>query len=143
MIASFTLVSRSLKNAKCGVVSTGPPPPLCCAAAMGSAIVRARRTKKVFFISERLKPTQARGESHPGDQPGAVAERVLPRVDPVEDRQMEIRDWGRLPQLDVLASFERAVATAHEDRRQRVTVMSIAVRHVRAVQEHRVIQARA
>ena len=81
--------------------------------------------------------------SHPGDHSGAVAERLPPRVDLVENRQVHVGQRRRLAQREVLAALEPAVAAADEDGRQRMPVVPVAVGHVRAVEEHRVVEQRA
>src|SRR5687768_7567271 len=77
------------------------------------------------------------------DRPCAVAERFAAGADLVEDRQVQVGQRGWLAQLEVLAALVGAVAAADQDRRQRMAVVAIAVRHVRTVEEHRVVEQRA
>ena len=74
---------------------------------------------------------------------GAVAERVDFDVDLVEQRHEQVRLRRVLGAHDVLAALQLAAAAADHDVRQRVVIVRVAVAHVAAVEQHRVIQQRA
>src|SRR5262245_65707423 len=56
---------------------------------------------------------------------------------------MNIRQWRRFLQIDVLPASQFAVASSDEDSRQRVTIVLVTVGHVRAIHEDRVVQERS
>ena len=56
---------------------------------------------------------------------------------------MQVRQGRVFRQGDVLSALQRAVAAADQDVGQGVIVVAVAVAHVRAIQEHRMIQQRA
>src|SRR5690349_14486157 len=74
------------------------------------------------------------------DQPGAVAELRLLNPELVQDRQVQIRERCARGRRDILAADVLAIRAAHQDLRQRIVVVLIAVAHVRAVQEQRMIE---
>src|SRR5438132_690530 len=74
---------------------------------------------------------------------GAIAKGFPFHAGLAENRQMNVGQRGRLRQLDVPAAGQFAAASSDEDGRERVPIVLVAVRHVRAIQEDRVVEQRS
>src|SRR5262249_42026240 len=59
------------------------------------------------------------------------------------DRQVDVRQRCHIGQLDVLSADQFAAASPDEDGRKRISVVLVAVRHIRSVQEDRVVEQRS
>ncbi len=59
---------------------------------------------------------------------------------PLQQRQQQVGKWLLVVELQVLIAFDGTGAVPQHDRRERKVIMIIAVRHVRAVQEDRVVE---
>ena len=72
--------------------------------------------------------------------PTAVADLVARNSGAVEQRQQQVRQRRPVGVLQVLTTLQLAASTSHHQRRQREFIMGIAVAHVAAVEQDRVIQ---
>src|SRR5688572_1880678 len=70
----------------------------------------------------------------------AVADALHLEPSFVDDGEQQVRERRVLRQLEVLAAAELAVRAADQDVRQRIIVVPVAVAHVRAVHQQRVIE---
>src|SRR6185437_14685107 len=89
---------------------------------------------------KRLRSDLTMCASNLAHEPGAVAELRHLDTDLVEDRQVQVGQRGARSGRDVLAADVLAVGAAHQDLRQRIVVVLVAVAHVRAVEEQRMIE---
>src|SRR5687768_5383116 len=78
-----------------------------------------------------------------GEDAAAVADLLHRDVVPVEDRRQQIREARVLRVFEVLAALDLAVGVTEDGRRQRVVVVLVAVAHVAAEEDGRVVQHRA
>src|SRR6185295_12738613 len=77
------------------------------------------------------------------ENPTAVTQFFDRDVVAVEERDEQVREPRVLRILQVLAAFDLAVRVAEDRRRQRIVVVLVAVGHVAAEQDRRVIEHRA
>ena len=73
----------------------------------------------------------------------AVAEALHLQARLVEHREVQVRNRRAFGQIDLPAALELAGAAADEDVRQRIIGVHVAVGHVGAVEQHRVVEQRA
>src|SRR5690606_16776164 len=79
---------------------------------------------------------------HFGEDAGAVAVLFHRYAGAVQHGQKQVGNWRVVRVLEVLSATHAAGATADDDRGQREMVVRVAVRHVRAVEDHAVLEQR-
>src|ERR1700722_3746681 len=81
-----------------------------------------------------------RSSSYFGDDARAVAETLLLDPELVQDRQVNIGKRCARRRRDVFAADVLAIGASDQNFRQRIVVMLVAVAHVRAIQEQRMVE---
>src|SRR6516162_4018811 len=113
--------------------------PACANAllAKGASVRAAALPSAPFTMARRFS-------SNTGDLAAAVGDALHLQARLVEDREVQIGNRRVFGKVDLLSALlERARAAADEDVRQRIIAVHVAVAHVGAVEQHRIVQERA
>src|SRR5690606_16458304 len=105
-----------------------------------AAAATSAHTKRIFI---GRPPDALRSRLHLGERSAAVADRLDGNVGPMQHGQQQIREPRILRVNQVLTALDLAVRVTEDRRRQRIVVVPVAVAHVAAEHDDRVIEHRA